>query len=334
MSTVILTKDKESGLKLRERLAGICDIFKSVPCLIKDDIERNPEKAAEISDIFSTWYMPIFAKEEIAAYFPSLKAIYYVAGTVDYFAEPFLASNVRVFSAASANGHSVAEFVVAQIILANKGYFQAQKAYHWPVFRRGYRNARKDAESHYGNYGATIGIIGCGHVGSKIVELLRPFKFNIVVYDPYISEKQVAELGIRRVGLGELFTVSDVITNHLPDNQETRGMLGYDLFSRMKKYATFINTGRGGQVSERDLSKALRKNPTITALLDVTTHEPLFPWSPLFWNKNVFMTPHIAGSLSSENMRMAESMVKAYSDNLQGISSVCEITLDKLNTRT
>ena len=156
---------------------------------------------------------------------------------------------------------------------------------------------------------------------------------SAVVYDPYISEKRVAELGIRRVGLGELFTVSDVITNHLPDNQETRGMLGYDLFSRMKKYATFINTGRGGQVSERDLSKALRKNPTITALLDVTTHEPLFPWSPLFWNKNLFMTPHIAGSMSSENMRMAESMVKAYSDNLHGINSVCEITLDKLNTR-
>ena len=106
------------------------------------------------------------------------------------------------------------------------------------------------------------------------------------------------------------------------------GYLPKTLLRKMKPEATFINTGRGAQVDEAALNRILKTNKNICALLDVTSHEPLFPWSPLFWRKNVFLTPHIAGSLSNEFGRMVEYMVNAYQDVLEGKQNVNEMTLD------
>ena len=64
------------------------------------------------------------------------------------------------------------------------------------------------------------------------------------------------------------------------------------------------------------------------AVLDVTSHEPLWPWSPLYWRKNCFLTPHIAGSLSNEEERMVEYMVQAYRDTLEGKQNPCETSLE------
>jgi phosphoglycerate dehydrogenase-like enzyme len=93
-----------------------------------------------------------------------------------------------------------------------------------------------------------------------------------------------------------------------------------------------INTGRGRQIIEKDLFKILRQRKDLTALLDVTSHEPLYPWSPLYWCKNLFKTPHIAGSLSNERHRMAEYMYIAYNDVLNGKDNECLISIkDFLN---
>lgn len=333
MSIIILTKNKEQGLKLRDILKQKDRRFEDIPCLVKEDIIQNPENSQTVISIFSTWYMPIFSESEIQRYFPLLKAIYYVAGTVKYFAEPFLNLKIKIYSASTANCIPVAEFTVAQILLANKGYFQAQRAYRFPIWRKGFNAIRKNAELRYGNYGATVGIIGCGAIGSKVVELLKPHNLKIIVYDPYVSDERIALLGVKRVQLNALFATADVITNHLPDTPETRGLIGYDLFSQMKKTATFINTGRGAQVVEKDLSKILRKNPNISALLDVTKHEPLYPWSPLFWNKNVFLSPHLAGSISNEYIRMVDFIVQIYHNDIQGIKNNYEISLELLQNK-
>ena len=88
----------------------------------KEDVLKNPECAADAEFIFSTWGMPQFTEEEIAQYFPKLKAIFYSAGTVQAFARPFLKRGVKIFSAWGANAVPVAEYTVAQILLANKGF--------------------------------------------------------------------------------------------------------------------------------------------------------------------------------------------------------------------
>lgn len=214
--------------------------------------------------------------------------------------------------------------------MAGKGYFQAQRAYRWPVWHRGFNRSRGYAERKYGNYGALIGIIGCGAIGSKVVELLKPYRLDVYVYDPYLSEERANNLGVKRVDIEELFSQCDVISNHLPDIPETKGLINEHLLNMMKPIATLINTGRGAQVDEKALNKVLKKRKDMCALLDVTSHEPLFPWSPLYWRKNVFLTPHIAGSLSEEFGRMVEYMVQAYHDVLEGKDNMCETTIEML----
>ena len=101
----------------------------------------------------------------------------------------------------------------------------------------------------------------------------------------------------------------------------------------MKDNVTFINTGRGAQVVERDLAKALRKRKRACAVLDVTRHEPLFPWSPLLRNTKVFITPHIAGSLANEGRRLSDVMIRAYKDFIVGKSNEFEVVLSQLSNK-
>jgi len=328
MKSIILTKKLQEGEKLRRSLQTFDEGGASFPCLTKAEVEKQTSELKECEYIFSTWYMPEFTEEEISKYFPSLKCVFYAAGTVKYFAEPFLKRGVRVFTAASANGIPVAEFTASQIVLAGKGYFQAQRAYKWPIWRSGFNRSRGFAERKFGNYGAKVGIIGCGVIGGKVVELLQPYQLEVLVYDPYLSDECANAFGVKKVGIEELFRTCDVVSNHLPNISETRGIINEALLSSMKPTATLINTGRGAQVNEKALNKVLRKRKDMCALLDVTSHEPLFPWSPLYWRKNVFLTPHIAGSLSEEYGRMVEYMVQAYRDVIEGKKNACETSLE------
>lgn len=324
---IILTKTQADGDKLKKILAIQSVELSDISCYTKG----NLHELADVEFIFSTWYMPNFSETEIEKYFPNLKALFYAAGTVKYFAEPFLKKGITVYSAASANGIPVAEFTVSQIVLANKGYFQAQKAYRWPIWTRGFNNARHKAEAKYGNYDATIGIIGCGAIGSRVVELLEPYKLNILTYDPYLKEERAQLLGVKKVELADLFTSADVISNHLPDIPSTIGMINYSLLSTMKPTATLINTGRGHQIVEKDLAKVMRANKNMCALLDVTTHEPMLPWNPLYFCKNVFLSPHISGSFSNEFRRMVEYMIDAYHDTLERKQNPCKVKMDQLS---
>lgn len=327
---IILTKDLKEGIKLKESLKKFNCEFENVECITKKDILISSEIVHNIELIFSTWYMPTFTIEEIDNYFPSLKAIFYTAGTVKYFAEPFLKKGIKVYSASKANAIPVSEFVVSQIILANKGYFQSQKEFKKPFWKFSFKKARLIAESKSGNYKAKIGIIGCGNIGSQVAKLLRSYNLEVYVYDPFLSDDYLSVLNVKRATLEEIISTCDVITNHLPDIQSTKGIFNYSLLSLMKENATFINSGRGNQVVEKDLAKIMRKKPNACALLDVTKLEPLFPWSPLFRRKNIFITPHISGSLSGEFERMVENMIIASQDFLKCKKNECEVDLEHL----
>lgn len=326
MNSIILTSEKAQSERLYRRLCALNPEFKELQCFTKADLQ--PAMTCEY--IFSTWYMPSFSRQEIKKYFPDLKAIFYAAGTVKGFAEPFLQSGIKVFSAAAANGIPVAEFTAAQIVLANKGYFSTVKKYCWPMWRGRFGKIRRIAENHPGNYNTVIGILGCGAIGSKVVELLKPYDVTVKVYDPYISSEKAAALGVECVGLEELFASCNVISNHMPDIPETKGVINADLLQKMPRNATLINTGRGAQIVERELASVLKKRKDLTAVLDVTTHEPLYPWSPLYWRKNVFITPHIAGSLSGEIDRMIDYSYRSYVDFIMGKRTSGEINISQL----
>lgn len=294
----------------------------------KDDILSGKAVISNADYIFSTWGMPVFSEKEITDFMPSLKAVFYAAGTVQSFARPFLNCGVKVFSAWAANAVPVAEYTAAQIILADKGFYLTSRL----ASAGRYEEAREKFDNYPGNYGAEIGIIGAGMIGKLVIERLKANKLKVLVFDPFLSDEKADELGVEKAPLEQIFSECDVVSNHLANNAETRGMLGGKLFSSMKPYATFINTGRGAQVSESDLISALKERPDLTAVLDVTEPEPPLPDSDLYRLENCILTPHIAGSSGEEVHRMAEYMLEEFNAFSQNKPCRFEVTAKMLET--
>ena len=270
--------------------------------------------------------METFTEEEIKSFFPSLKYVFYAAGSVQSFARPFLNLGVRVFSAWQANAVPVAEYSVAQILLATKGFFA--------LYPRSKKHSRADIaadkKGYKGNYGAKIGILGDGAIGSLVIEELIRHKLEVWVFSITMSEERAATLGVKLKSLSEIFAECDVISNHLANNEKTRGIINASLIESMRPYTTFINTGRGAQVDEDALIKKLSSDKTISAALDVTYPEPPVADSPLFTLDNVTLTPHIAGSLGLEVERMSQYMIDDYRRIERGEIPLYEVNLEMM----
>ena len=291
----------------------------------RKNLKENAEFLKDCEIAFSTWGMPKFTKEEIKEYMPKLKVVFYSAGTVQYFARPFLESGVKVYSAFAANAVPVAEYTFAQITLAAKGYFQSAKYYRsLPVRSLAFAN------SSTGNFGCKVGLVGLGAIGQMVAKRLMELDVEVYAYDPFVPEEKAAELGVKLISLEKLFSECDVISNHLANKPELENVFNYKLFKRMKKHSTFINTGRGAQVAEYSLALSLILHPSRTFVADVLKRE-YFPYiNPLFWCPNAILTPHIAGSTGKEPQRMAYYMMEEMEKLLSGEETKYEVTLESL----
>ena len=271
------------------------------------DEARGSEEARGAEVIFSTWGMPEVEYAEIPEVFPALRAVFYAAGSVQGFAEPFIRRGIAVFSAWQANAVPVAEYTLAQIILAAKGYFRVQA-----LCRASRADAAALCRNYPGMFDIKVGLLGLGAVGGAVARLLRGFECEVYAYDPFASDEKLTALGARRADMQQIFAECDVISNHLANLPETRGIIKREHIFAMKEYATFINTGRGPQLDEGDLLDKLRECPGVTALLDVLSDEENSDTNPLNALPNCFITPHIAGSMGNEVRRMAQYMVEEY----------------------
>lgn len=311
------TKTKESLFSKLDFLPGVYG---------REEIINGRCKDAEY--IFSTWGMAKLSEEEIAEYLPKLKAVFYAAGTVRYFALPFLNRGVRIFSAWGANAVPVAETVVSEIILADKGFFHTLhngSGDNW--------NEHDNGNPHPGNFNTPVGIIGAGMIGTLVIKMLASYKLDIKVFDPFMSEEKAAALNVSKVSsLEELFASCHVVSNHLADNEQTRGMITSSCFDKMADNGVFINTGRGRQVVESDMIKALKEKPSRCAVLDVTFPEPPEKGSELYKMPNVFLTPHLAGSIGNEIQRMGEYMYDEFSAFVENRAVKYEVTEKMLET--
>ncbi len=296
--------------------------------LRKDELDRYEKELSEVEYIFSTWGMPSFSCEEIKKYLPNAKALFYGAGSVQGFAREFLESGVAVFSAWAANGVPVAEYTFAEIILASKGAFNR---YHRPEEGSDWNGRRFDG--YRGVYEIKVGILGAGMIGKMVIEKLKTLdKVEVLVFDPFLPDEAAEKLGVRKADLETIFSECDVISNHLANNKETVGIINKTHFSKMKRFSSFINTGRGAQVVEDDMISALENDYTISAVLDVTFPEPPEKDSKLYTLPNVFMTPHIAGSLGNEVHRMGEYMLEEYRAFDSGREVKYSVSLEMLKT--
>ena len=305
------------------RLKALADVH---PVIVgKENLDDQLPELSEVEYIFSTWGMPRLRSAQIKQ-MSALKMVLYGAGTVKYFAEPLLQQGIRVVSAWAANGIPVAEFTVAQMTLASKGYFGLTRR----LMSEG-ASAWKPTKAQ-GNYEVELSILGAGMVGREVIRRLSYHNANILVFDPFLSEADAKKMGVTLVGLSEAFERGYVVSNHLANVPETENMLRREHFLSMSTGSTFINTGRGMTVDEAGMIEALKTREDITALLDVTRQEPAAEDSPLYQLNNVWLSPHIAGSIGREVVRMADFVLDEFERELKGEPLLYEVTLEQLPT--
>lgn len=143
--------------------------------------------------------------------------------------------------------------------------------------------------------GKTLGVVGLGAIGSRLVELCAPLGMEVVAFDPYVDEATARVRGARLVSLPELIAQADFVQVTCPLTSETRGLIGAEQFSAMKPSAFFITTARGPVHDEAALYDALVSGDIAGAGLDVFHEEPPRPDNPLLRLDNVVATPHTAG---------------------------------------
>ncbi len=262
----------------------------------RDDLLSHPSLLNEIDVIMSSWGAPLFNKE-LLLHAPNLKAVFYGAGSVkSIVSDAFWKRNIILTSAWSANAIPVAEFAFAQIILSLKNM--------WLYFSNNKRIVCAGA------YKSKVGLISLGMIGKLVLKKLQSLDVKVYVYDPFISDNDAKEYGVNLCSLDEIFSNCDVISLHTPLFNETINMINKRHFTLMKSNATFINTARGAIVNEKDLIDVFSKRTDIIALLDVTHPEPPIKNSPLYTLPNIFITPHVAGSMDSECERMGHYATK------------------------
>jgi D-3-phosphoglycerate dehydrogenase len=163
--------------------------------------------------------------------------------------------------------------------------------------------------------GKTLGIIGCGNIGSIVAMRAVGLRMHVVAFDPFLSESRAQELGVEKVELDELLARADFITLHTPMTEKTKNIINADAIAKMKKGVRIINCARGGLIVEADLLAALKSGKVAGAALDVFETEPATE-SPFFGMDNVIATPHLGASTTEAQENVALQVAEQMSDYL------------------
>ncbi|MCC7428565.1 MAG: phosphoglycerate dehydrogenase [Alphaproteobacteria bacterium] len=164
-------------------------------------------------------------------------------------------------------------------------------------------------------FNKTLGVVGCGNIGSIVADRARGLKMRVIAYDPYLSEKRATELGVEKVELDDIIARADFITLHTPMTDATRNLIDAKAIARMKKGVRIINCARGGLVNEADLLAALQSGHVAGAALDVFEVEPATD-NPLFGAPNVVCTPHLGAATTEAQENVALQIAEQMSDFL------------------
>ncbi|HEV7266804.1 MAG TPA: phosphoglycerate dehydrogenase [Falsiroseomonas sp.] len=163
--------------------------------------------------------------------------------------------------------------------------------------------------------GKTLGLVGCGNIGSIVADRANGLRMKVIAYDPFLSEKRAIELGVEKVELDALMSRADFITIHAPYTEQTKNILSRERIFAMKKGARLINCARGGLVEEAALHDALTSGHLAGAALDVFETEPATD-SPLFGLENVVCTPHLGAATAEAQENVALQVAEQMSDFL------------------
>jgi D-3-phosphoglycerate dehydrogenase len=163
--------------------------------------------------------------------------------------------------------------------------------------------------------GKTLGLIGCGNIGSIVADRAAGLRMRVVAYDPYLTEKRALELGVEKVELETLLARADIVSLHAPLTEATRDILSREAIGRTKRGVRIINCARGGLLDEAALADALRSGHVAGAALDVFEIEPATD-SPLFALEHVVCTPHLGAATAEAQENVALQVAEQMSDFL------------------
>ncbi|QNG59335.1 hydroxyacid dehydrogenase [Metabacillus idriensis] len=228
---------------------------------------------------------------------------------------------IKVVFGRHANATSVAEYVMAAILTANRPLYLADA----DIRKGGWDRKQYTGEEIYQK---TIGLIGMGEISHRVAKRAKAFGMKVVGYDPFVTEYDhiVSETDVDQLdSLQQLLQISDVVSLHIPLNSATKHLISLRELETMKTRACLINTSRGGIIDEEALAYALKNQLIAQAYLDVLEVEPVSPSNPLLSCKNAVLTPHIAGLTNESQVRTSRLVAKEVGKILKGKVSLCNV---------
>ncbi len=206
-------------------------------------------------------------------------------------------NGVIVMNAPEGNTISAAEHTIGLIF---------SLARNIPIANQTLKNGKWEKKKFLGTelYNKTLGIIGLGRIGRRVASIAKAIGMKVIGYDPYVKEEEIRELGVTIVNFDGLLKQSDIITLHLPLNNETYHLISDKEFEIMKDGVMIVNCARGGIIDEEALVKYLKNGKVKGAALDVFEKEPIES-SLLFEFENVIVTPHLGASTKEAQISVA-----------------------------
>ncbi len=213
-------------------------------------------------------------------------------------------NNIIVQPAAGMNSDSVAEYVLnCSLTLLKKTHIIKEQTLQgkWP------RTSIVTKELK----GKTFGLIGFGDISKKVLNLVNVFDVSCIAYDPFITSKQMEAENVKKVSFDEILNLANIISIHVPLNNETKYLFDRQAFIKMKKQPIIINSSRGGVINEKDLIDAYKNKYISGFALDVFENEPV---NEEFFNNitndmNCILSPHIAGVTAESNVRVSNFII-------------------------
>lgn len=257
---------------------------------------------------------------------PSLRLVAHTAGSVHHLVPPTLFQRgVRVTHSAVALAEGVAEFTILQMMqcLRRLDRFEQRLRSGEPWHALTHLPGRLLQAQ-------IVGLVGASLIGRGVIDRLRPFGCRILMYDPYLSPSEAADLGVELIDLDELFARSDIVSLHAPLLPATHGMITARHLALLRDGGILINTARAGLVDDAALLEELTSG-RISAALDVFAVEPLPGNHPFLTLPNVLLSPHIAAMTTETLLKQGEMMIDEVIRFLAGEPLIYEIPPQKLS---
>lgn len=263
-------------------------------------------KGKELHSFLKNSHCAIIGKEKIDPLLlnscPNLKYISkYGVGTDNIDFEACKHFGVTVYTQKGTNSLSVAELTLGLILSCLRQLSLSDRRLRDGIWKK-YSGRQLS--------GSTVGIIGCGHVGSQLARLLKAFRCKLLLHDIKDITQISQTLGGQTSSFHDLIQSSDIISLHVPLDKSTKYMIHYETFLKMKPNCVLINTSRGKVVHEKDLVTALKNKDISGAALDVFENEPLARESELFRFDNLVFSTHIGGNSREATQAMGEHAIE------------------------